>query len=224
LILSVFSFLNRALESELAPVVILATNRGMAKVRGTNHISPHGIPIDLLDRLLIIPTSSYSDEEVKKIIEIRCTEEEVDMTSTAKDVLVTISKNTTLRYALQLISVSNLVAIRRKASQVDVEDVKSMYGLFVDVKRSQKFVQQYEEKFVFNERGEDEGDEEEEQDGAEVSGDKRSSKGKKRRTKRSHAVAPAAVGGSGGGGGASSSGGGGAGSAEGDAMPMKIEE
>jgi RuvB-like protein 2 len=220
-----FSFLNRALESELAPIVILATNRGMAKVRGTSHVSPHGIPIDLLDRLLIVPTSSYSDEEIKKIIDIRCTEEEVDMTPTAKDVLVNICKNTTLRYALQLISVSNLVAIRRKASQVDVEDVKSMYGLFVDVKRSQKFVQQYEEKFVFNERGEDEGEEEEEPDGAEVSGDKRSAKGKKRRTKRSHAVAAPAAGG-GAGGAPSSAGpmGGGAGGAEGDVMPMKIEE
>lgn len=30
-----FSFLNRALESETAPVVILATNRGITKIRGT---------------------------------------------------------------------------------------------------------------------------------------------------------------------------------------------
>lgn len=106
-----FTYLNRALESSLAPIVILATNRGMCEaraasgqraararvhrerdgcamerapprppaaaavrrwlrcrlltrshlcattqVRGTDMLSPHGIPIDLLDRLVIIRT------------------------------------------------------------------------------------------------------------------------------------------------------------------------
>ena len=45
-----FTFLNRALESTLAPIVILATNRGICTIRGTDMISPHGIPIDMLDR------------------------------------------------------------------------------------------------------------------------------------------------------------------------------
>jgi RuvB-like protein 2 len=35
--LECFSFLNRALESDTAPVVILATNRGITTIRGTNH-------------------------------------------------------------------------------------------------------------------------------------------------------------------------------------------
>ena len=35
--LECFAFLNRALESDTAPVVILATNRGIVKIRGTNH-------------------------------------------------------------------------------------------------------------------------------------------------------------------------------------------
>merc|ERR1711935_907253 len=48
-----FSFLNRALESDMAPVLIIATNRGIAKIRGTDYKSPHGIPLDLLDRMLI---------------------------------------------------------------------------------------------------------------------------------------------------------------------------
>ena len=45
-----FSFLNRALESDLAPVLIIATNRGITHIRGTHYKSPHGIPLDLLDR------------------------------------------------------------------------------------------------------------------------------------------------------------------------------
>ena len=52
-----FSYLNRALESDLAPVLVVATNRGITKIRGTNYKSPHGVPIELLDRLLIISTT-----------------------------------------------------------------------------------------------------------------------------------------------------------------------
>jgi len=54
--LECFSFLNRAIESETAPVVILATNRGITNIRGTTYRGPHGMPLDLLDRCLIITT------------------------------------------------------------------------------------------------------------------------------------------------------------------------
>ena len=66
-----FSFLNRALEDELAPIVIMASNRGMAPIRGTNFRSPHGLPVDLLDRVLIISTRPYEPEEIEQIIKIR---------------------------------------------------------------------------------------------------------------------------------------------------------
>merc|ERR1719503_280820 len=56
-----FSFLNRALEQDTSPVVIMATNRGITTIRGTDYKSPHGIPIDLLDRMLIISTQPYSE-------------------------------------------------------------------------------------------------------------------------------------------------------------------
>jgi len=59
-----FSYLNRALEGDQAPIVVMATNRGITKIRGTNYNSPHGIPIDLLDRSLIIKTDPYSDKEI----------------------------------------------------------------------------------------------------------------------------------------------------------------
>jgi len=62
--LECFAFLNRALEGEQAPVVILATNRGITTIRGTNHKSPHGMPLDLLDRLLIITTTPYKEKEI----------------------------------------------------------------------------------------------------------------------------------------------------------------
>nr|CAH7747579.1 unnamed protein product [Callosobruchus chinensis] len=55
-----FTYLHRALESTIAPIVIFATNRGRCLIRGTDDVySPHGIPHDLLDRLLIIQTLPY---------------------------------------------------------------------------------------------------------------------------------------------------------------------
>lgn len=59
--------LFRALEATLAPVLVMATNRGITAIRGSNYKSPHGIPLDLLDRTLIIPTCAYKPEEVKLV-------------------------------------------------------------------------------------------------------------------------------------------------------------
>ena len=66
-----FSYLNRALESETAPILVVATNRGITKIRGTEYRSPHGIPIDLLDRCLIISTEPYSEHDIRRILDIR---------------------------------------------------------------------------------------------------------------------------------------------------------
>lgn len=66
-----FSFLNRALEDDLAPLVIMASNRGMARIRGTKIQSPHGLPVDLLDRVLIVSTKSYEEQDIQQIIQIR---------------------------------------------------------------------------------------------------------------------------------------------------------
>merc|ERR1711966_518964 len=55
-----FTYLNRALESSLAPIVIFATNRGICQIKGTEMSAPHGVPVDLLDRLVIIRTLPYA--------------------------------------------------------------------------------------------------------------------------------------------------------------------
>merc|ERR1719231_138572 len=110
-----FSWLNRALESELAPVLIIATNRGITTIRGTTYKSPHGIPIDLLDRLVIIHTKPYSEVEMRHILDIRCEEEDVEMVEEARELLTEIGLETSLRYAIQLITTSALVAAKRKS-------------------------------------------------------------------------------------------------------------
>ena len=78
-----FTYLHRALESPLAPIVIFATNRGRCQIRyeqlflcfylicglyfynrGTDILSPHGMPLDLLDRIMIIRTLPYGMEDM----------------------------------------------------------------------------------------------------------------------------------------------------------------
>ena len=150
-----FSFLNRALESELCPIVILATNRGIAAIRGTNFRGPHGIPLDLLDRLMIIPTTTYSFDELRGILGVRCTEENVDMADDALELLTRIANETTLRYAIQMITTSYLVAKKRKSKQVQVAHIERCHKLFFDVQRSTKFIIEYQNQFLFHELDED---------------------------------------------------------------------
>merc|ERR1711918_39485 len=157
-----FSWLNRALEDDLSPVLIIATNRGITKIRGTNYKSPHGIPIDLLDRLMIISTQPYSEAETHKIIHIRCEEEDVEMSDDAKDLLTRIAMETSLRYAIHMIMAASLVCSKRKGTEVEVEDIKKVYSLFVDVKRSTQFLMEYQKEFMFNEMPDDEDDDEDE--------------------------------------------------------------
>jgi len=46
-------------------------------------ISPHGIPVDLLDRLLIIKTTTYGLEELMKILAIRASTENIKISPEA---------------------------------------------------------------------------------------------------------------------------------------------
>ena len=76
--------------------------------------SPHGLPLDLLDRLLIITTSPYNEKETREILKIRCEEEDVEMADDALALLTKIGMETTLRYAIHMITTASLVAAKRK--------------------------------------------------------------------------------------------------------------
>uniref|UniRef100_A0A8C4Q460 RuvB-like helicase n=1 Tax=Eptatretus burgeri TaxID=7764 RepID=A0A8C4Q460_EPTBU len=106
-----FSFLNRALESDMSPVLIMATNRGIT----------------------------------------RCEEEDVEMCEAALTVLTKIGAETSLRYAMQLITAANLVCRKRKGTEVQVPDIKRVYSLFLDEARSTMYMKEYQDAFLFNE-------------------------------------------------------------------------
>jgi RuvB-like protein 1 len=100
-----FTYLNKALESSISPIVVLASNRGMTTIRGTDDlVAAHGIPPDFLTRLLIIPTTPYSADEIKRIVRIRATTEDVQITPAAIDKLAEHGVRISLRYCLQLLA------------------------------------------------------------------------------------------------------------------------
>jgi RuvB-like protein 2 len=145
-----FSFLNRAMETEHAPIIIMASNRGHARIRGTNYIGPHGIPPDLVQRLTIIPTEVYAGDDLKAILQMRCAEEDVTVSDEALEYLKRIGSERSLRYAMQLITISYLVAHRRnKDDEVQKGDVYKALRLFLDTKRSEEALKRVEAESLY---------------------------------------------------------------------------
>ena len=143
-----FSYINRALEDDLSPVVIMASNRGHSRIRGTDYRSPHGLPLDFLDRVVIVQTQPYSADEIRQIIAIRAQEEEVDVDPDALALLTKIGTEAGLRYASNLLTTSQLVAAKRRANRVSVDDVQRSFRLFLDPARSVNFVAESERRLI----------------------------------------------------------------------------
>ncbi|CCW60743.1 unnamed protein product [Phytomonas sp. EM1] len=144
-----FTYLNKALESTLAPVVIFATNRGSCRIRGTEIRAPHGMPTDLLDRLLIIRTMNYQVSYIKHITEIRARVEGVKLSEEALEKLGSIGEVTSLRYATQLLSPASIIAETKGRDVITLEDVELVDYLFKDAKASAKMLQENADDYVY---------------------------------------------------------------------------
>jgi len=143
-----FTFLNRALESTIAPIVIFATNRGFSKIRGTDISSPHGIPLDLLDRVMIIRTLPYSTQEMVHILNIRSTIEGIDISDEATQYLANLGTRTSLRYALQLLTPAKILAKTNGKTTITQEEVTEIESLFLDAKASAQMLRDLSEKYL----------------------------------------------------------------------------
>jgi TBP-interacting protein TIP49 len=136
------------MESELSPIIILATNRGITKIRGTDVESPHGVPLDMLDRLIIIRTKPYTADEVREIIKIRAREEKVSLSNDALEELTKVGTEESLRYAIQLLAPAQLRAQEVGHKEVMKDDVEYVKRLFLSVKESVQYVKEYENYFL----------------------------------------------------------------------------
>merc|ERR1712183_657073 len=143
-----FTYLHRALESTIAPIVIFATNRGKSEIRGTDIHSAHGVPLDLLDRLLIIRTLPYSEEEMVQIIKLRAATEGLTVDETAIQVLGQIGTSATLRYAVQLLTPAAIQAKICGRSNIVKDDIRDMTELFMDAKSSATMLRENSAKYM----------------------------------------------------------------------------
>ena len=172
--LECFTYLNRALESTISPIVILASNRGQTTIKGTDSglMAPHGIPPDLLARLLIVPTHPYTAPEIQTIIQTRArlefatpTAPSLSTGSGAPDVAMKVHASlspdaleeltqqgvrVSLRYALQLLTPAGILA-RARGSEGAVtsgDDVRETTGLFWDAGRSAIAMKDKQDLFI----------------------------------------------------------------------------
>ncbi|KAJ1503067.1 RuvB-like protein 1 [Coelomomyces lativittatus] len=144
-----FTYLNRALESTLSPIVIFATNRGICTVRGTDDVtSPHGIPLDLLDRLMIIRTQPCTLDEMMIIISIRAKTEGIQLSNEAITHLAELGNHSSLRYIMQLLTPAKILATINGREEVHVNDIVESSSLFLDSKSSAKYLTEHESQFI----------------------------------------------------------------------------
>ncbi|EFA78912.1 AAA ATPase domain-containing protein [Heterostelium album PN500] len=144
-----FSYLNKALESTLAPIVIFATNRGNCEIKGTDIVSPHGIPVDLLDRLMIIRTLPYSFNEIVQILTIRATVEAHKIEDDALQYLAEIGDKSSLRYAIQLLTPSAILSRTNGRPSITKDDIEEVNSLFSDAKTSAKLLEENKSKYLY---------------------------------------------------------------------------
>ncbi|CAF3811619.1 unnamed protein product [Rotaria magnacalcarata] len=143
-----FTYLHRALESPLAPIVIFATNRGRCLIRGTEILSPHGMPLDLIDRIMIIRTLPYGMEEMIEILRIRAKVEHIDVSDESLQALAEIGNVSTLRYAVQLMTPANILARINGKDQIEKEEIDEVRDVFLDAKSSALLLKQEDAKYM----------------------------------------------------------------------------
>merc|ERR1712159_3587 len=143
-----FTFLNRALESTLAPIVVLATNRGMCPIRGTDIPAPHGVPVDLLDRVMIIRTMPYTLEETFQNLAIRAKAEGIEVEDEALAYAAQIGQDASLRFAVQLLTPGRVLAQTMGRTSITKADFEEINRLFLDAKSSALRLQQDADKFL----------------------------------------------------------------------------
>jgi len=143
-----FTFLNRALESTLAPIVVLATNRGMCQIRGTEVIAPHGIPVDLLDRVMIIRTMPYTLEETFQILAIRAKTEGIEVEDEGLAYAAQVGLDASLRYAVQLLTPAHVLTKTHARDKITKEDIEEVNSLFYDAKSSALRLQRDGDKYL----------------------------------------------------------------------------
>lgn len=101
-----------------------------------------------MDRLVIIQTKPYAIGEIKEIVKIRASTEGLQIEEDALTALSEIGHETTLRYAIQLLTPASQSAKVNARTSITKEDISEVNDLFLDVKRSAKFLSVKDNKYM----------------------------------------------------------------------------
>jgi len=144
-----FTYLHRAMEQDIAPICVFATNRGKCTIRGTEDVvSPHGMPLDLLDRIMIIRTKQYTQEEIVNIVNIRAQVEDIKIEKDALEIFGEIGSKSSLRYATQLLTPCNILAQIAGNDSVTKDEVEEVKELYLDAKRSADMLKENSANYI----------------------------------------------------------------------------
>ena len=97
------------------------------------------MPVDLIDRIMIVMMMRYRYAPMEQIIKIRALTEGISIADDALALLAVVGTKSTLRYAVQLLTPAFLMARINGRESVSVDDVNEINGLFRDAKTSVRF-------------------------------------------------------------------------------------
>ncbi|KAF9764922.1 RuvB-like protein 1 [Nosema granulosis] len=133
--LECFTFLHKAIDSANSPIIILASNDINNYNINNYNINNYninnydknsiGIPQDFLNRLMIIPIKKNTPENNNRIIQMRLTEEEVEISKDGLDFLFELCKTKSLRYCLSLISLFK--TYNKEITKVEIEELSELF-------------------------------------------------------------------------------------------------
>lgn len=106
------------------------------------------MPVDLLDRLIIVRTLPYSAEEIAQVIVIRAQTEKLVITDEGVEALAEIGVNTSLRYVMQLLTPAMILARVADRTEMCKGDIEAVDNLFYDAKSSAKLLAANADKYI----------------------------------------------------------------------------
>lgn len=118
-----FSYLNKSLDSNNSPTIILSSNVKEGRVRGSEEISPFGISEDLLRRLLVIPVQKNENED--DIVKSRLSKEQIEVDEEGLKSILDLCRKRGLQQVISLIKMLKCVD-----GKVSLKEVQEVSGLF----------------------------------------------------------------------------------------------
>ena len=110
--------------------------------------SPHGVPVDLLDRLVIVRTVPYAPSEMVQILAVRAQVEGIQVDEESLAALGAVAERASLRHAVQLLTPAALVAATNGREAVAKSDLDEIDSLFVDAKSSARLLAAQADKYI----------------------------------------------------------------------------